>query len=64
MRWYKAVSYIFSPLLGSLVFGTLLVRFNVLGGTWFVIIVLIGLIVSIVNGVLVVTVLSKKEGDT
>jgi hypothetical protein len=64
MRWYKAVSYIFSPLIGTLVFGTLLVSFDILGGTWFVIIVLVGLIVSIVNSVLVVTVLSKKDGNT
>jgi hypothetical protein len=52
MRSIRALAYAFAPLASTLLFGILLVRLGVLGGTWFVIIVLIGLVVSIANAVI------------
>jgi hypothetical protein len=63
MRWIKAVTYIFSPLVAALLVGVLLTRLHVLGGTWFVILVLIGLVVSLVNAVIVSIGLTKKQGN-
>jgi hypothetical protein len=60
MRWLKSVSYIFSPLIASLVLGILLVRFQLISGTWFVLVVLIGLIVSMANSVIFAFGVRKK----
>jgi len=60
MRWFKTVTYIFSPLIATLVCGILLVRYGILGGTWFVFIVLIGLIVSIANSFIISLKIMKK----
>ena len=60
MQWFKTVTYIFSPLVAALACGILLVRFTSLGGTWFVLIVMIGLIVSIANSILVALTIMKK----
>jgi hypothetical protein len=63
MRWFKAITYIFSPLVAALLAGILLTRLHMLGGTWFVILVLIGLVVSITNAVIVSMGMTKKQGD-
>jgi hypothetical protein len=63
MRWFKAITYIFSPLVAALLAGILLTRLHVLRGTWFVILVLIGLVVSITNAVIVSMGMSKKQGN-
>ena len=60
MRWFKTVSYIFSPLLASLILGILLVRFSIISGTWFVLIVLIGLIVSMANSIIIALNVRKR----
>ncbi len=63
MRWFKAITYIFSPLVAALLAGILLIRLHVLGGTWFVIVVLIGLLVSLTNAVIVSMGMAKKQGN-
>ena len=63
MRWFKAITYIFSPLVAALLAGILLIRLHVLGGTWFVILVLIGLVVSIINAVIVSMGIIRKQGN-
>lgn len=63
MRWFKAITYIFSPFVAALLAGILLIRLHVLGGTWFVIVVLIGLLVSLTNAVIVSMGMAKKQGN-
>ncbi|MCK4923340.1 MAG: hypothetical protein KAS61_00110 [Spirochaetes bacterium] len=63
MRWFKAITYIFSPLVAALLAGILFIRLHVLGGTWFVIVVLIGLVVSLTNAVIVSMGMAKKQGN-
>jgi hypothetical protein len=57
----KSVWFIFSPLLASGVAGFLLYRYRGLSGGLFAVIIVIGLILTFVNGIIVVIAISKKS---
>ena len=59
MKPLKAVSIIFSPLVGAFIVGYLLLRMGEIPANYFALIVIAGLILSLFNGVMLVISISK-----
>jgi hypothetical protein len=54
MRWLKIAASIFSPLFIAVLSAVILIYYDYIGGNWFFLIVIIGLSLSILNGIILI----------
>jgi hypothetical protein len=61
MRPLKPLTFIFSPLFGAVVVGYILLKLNCFAAKWFALIIIAGLVLTLINGVIMVINMSKRN---